>query len=293
MKNILIIGGTRFFGSELVELLVDEGHNVTILTRGQTGKNLGTKVEHIMANRTDKNELANKVNGRVFDIVYDNICYSPNEAYEFCEVFNGKIKKLVFTSSLSTYRADGEEKRETDFDPYNYDIRWGKREDFDYGEGKRLAEAVFFKYAKFPVVAVRFPIVMGENDYTHRLHDHIDRISKGEPIGFLNLNAEMSFILATEAAQFLKWAGFKGIEGPYNATANGTITLSKLIHLIEEVKGKPANTYLVANEDDNNSPFAVPESWYMTNQKAVKQGFQFSNLNDWLKPLIETIGKSL
>lgn len=291
MKNILILGGTRFFGCKLVKMLIEDGNKVTIITRGQSGKTFGNKVEHIIANRLDKNELAKKVEGRFFDIVFDNICYSPNEAYEFCEVFNGKINKLVFTSTLSTYEVDGVEKREIDFDPYSYEIRMGNREDFDYGEGKRQAEAVFFKYAKFPVVAARFPIVIGEDDYTRRLHFHIERISNGEPIGFVNMSAEMSFIQATEAAHFLKWAGFKDIEGPYNATANGTIALSELIHLIEEATGKSSRIYLVENDDENCSPYAITESWYMTNQKAVKKGFKFTNLNDWLKPLIETIEK--
>ena len=288
MKNILVLGGTRFFGRKLVEMLIEDGNNVSIITRGQLGNPFGNKVEHILVDRLDKKELAKKVEGRFFDVVYDNICYSPNEAYDFCEVFNGKINKFIFTSSLSTYAVDGEEKSETDFDPYSYEIRMGDREDFDYAEGKRQAEAVFFKYAKFHVVAVRFPIVMGEDDYTRRLHFHIERIANGEPIGFINLNAEMSFIQATEAAQFLKWAGFQDIEGPINATANGKIELAQLIHLIEETTGESAKVSLAEN-DESPSPYAVPESWYMSNQRATETGFQFTNLDDWLKPLIETI----
>ncbi len=290
MKNILILGGTRFFGRKLVKLLIENENNVTIVTRGHSGNPFGNKVEHIIADRSNKNELAKKVEGRFFDVVYDNICYSPNEAYEFCEVFNGKINKLVFTSSLATYTADGKEKSEQDFDPYHYEIIMGDRDDFDYGEGKRQSEAVFFKYAEFPVVAVRFPIVMGEDDYTRRLHFHVERIANEEPIGFKNMSAEMSFIQATEAAQFLKWAGIKEIEGPYNATANGRITLSELIHLIEEETSKSAKISLDGN-NEIRSPYAIPASWYMSNRKATESGYKFSNINDWLKPLIKTIAK--
>ncbi|MGV3466539.1 MAG: NAD-dependent epimerase/dehydratase family protein [Heyndrickxia sp.] len=288
MKNILVLGGTRFFGRELVELLIEEGHNVAIMTRGKSGNPFGDKVEHLIGDRSNKEELARIVEGRTFDICYDNICYSPNEAYEFCEVFNGKIGKLVFTSTLSTYELDGKVKSEADFDPYHYEIRLGNSEEFSYGEGKRQAEAVLFKYAKFPVVAVRFPIVMGENDYTRRLHFHVERVAGGEPIGFLNMDAEMSFIQATEASQFLKWAGFSKAEGPYNATANGKIALSDLMKLVEEATGKTAKISLVGN-DEIRSPYAIPSSWYMTNEKATNSGFQFTNLHDWLKPLIEAI----
>lgn len=288
MKNILVMGGTRFFGRKLVELLIEEGHHVAIMTRGQSGNPFGGRVEHIVADRTNKEEMASQMQGRSFDIVYDNICYSPNEAYSFCELFNGKIGKLVFTSTLSVYEADGQEKSEHDFDPYHYDIQMGGIKDFSYAEGKRQAEAVFYKNAEFPVVAVRFPIVMGEDDYTRRLHFHVERIANGEPIAFVNMDAEMCYIHADEAARFLKWAGLADAEGPYNAAANGKISLHELITLIETAVGKSA---LISLDGPNEirSPYAIPASWYMSTEKAASRGFHFTNLNDWLKPLIKAI----
>ena len=287
MKNILVLGGTRFFGRKLVEQLIAEGHNVAIITRGQSGNPFGDRVEHIQADRIQTEELAKAVEGRTFDIVYDNICYSPDEAKAFCNIFNGKIGKLVFTSTLSTYVANGTPHIEEDFNPYTYDIQLGDRFAFTYGEGKRQAEAVFFKYAKFPVVAVRFPIVMGEDDYTKRLHFHVEHILQEIPMGFVNMNAEMGFILASEAAAFLYFAGMKNIEGPYNATAHGTISLNNLIQLIEKKTGKQAKVSLLDNAD--RSPYAIPNSWYMLTNKAEQAGFKFSNLNSWLEPLVENI----
>ncbi|MBL4950882.1 NAD-dependent epimerase/dehydratase family protein [Neobacillus sp. YIM B02564] len=292
MKNILVLGGTRFFGRKLVELLLESGHHVTVVTRGQSGNPFGGKVEHLLVNRSNKEELAKSVEGRSFDIVYDNICYSPNDAKAFCEVFNGKIGKLVFTSTMAVYEADGNKKVESDFDPYHYEIRMGNSSDFTYGEGKRQAEAVFYKYAQFPVVAVRFPIVMGTDDYTRRLHFHIERIANEDPIGFLNMKAEMSFIQAVEAAKFLAWAGRAEVSGPINATANGKISLFELIKLIETAVGKQARISLVGN-DEIRSPYAIPVSWYMSNDKATNSGFQFTNLHDWLKPLIEKIASNI
>lgn len=292
MKHILILGGTRFFGRKLVDLLLSENHQVTIITRGQSGNPFGSQVEHIQVDRLDKKALAASMEGRTFDIVYDNICYSPKEAYDFCEVFNGKIKKLVFTSTLSTYEPDGQVKKESDFDPYQYEIVMGEKEKFSYGEGKRQAEAVFFKYAQFPVVAVRFPIVMGEDDYTRRLHFHVERIAKNEPIVFVNMDAEMGFIQAGEAAQFLHWVGLTAVEGPYNAVATGRISMKSLIALIEEATGNTAKI-IVNGDDDLTSPYAVPQSWYMSNEKATNAGFTFSHLDEWLKPLIEKLAQGV
>lgn len=287
MKNILVLGGTRFFGRKLVEDLLTEGHHVAIITRGQSGNPFGERVEHIQADRFQTEELAKAVEGRTFDIVYDNICYSPDEAKAFCDIFNGKIGKLVFTSTLATYDANGIPHSEEDFDPYTYDIQLGDRFAFTYGEGKRQAEAVFFKYAKFPVVAVRFPIVMGEDDYTKRLHFHVEHILQEIPMGFVNLDAEMGFILASEAAAFLYFAGMQTIEGPYNATAHGTISLKDFLQLIEKNANKQA---IISSLDDvDRSPYTIPHSWYMLPNKAEKVGFKFSHLTNWLETLIKNV----
>ena len=196
----------------------------------------------------------------------------------------------MFTSTLATYEADGKAKFEADFDPYTYSIQMGDAEGFTYGEGKRQAEAVFFKYATFPVVAVRFPIVLGSDDYTERLHFHVKHVANEEPIGFLNIDAEMSFILAEEAGQFLKWVGLAAVEGPFNATAQGTISLKDLMALVEKATGKKAKIALVGN-DEIRSPYAVPVSWYMATDKAEQEGFVFSKLNDWLPGLVDEIAK--
>ena len=288
MKKVLVLGGTRFFGRKLVELLLADGHDVTIVTRGRLANPFGDKVKHLIVDRRDTEAFSKAVEGEYYDIVYDNICYSPNEAKAFCDIFNGKMGKLVFTSTLSTYAVDGNAKSEADFDPYTYSIQMGDTEAFTYSEGKRQAEAVFFKYATCPVVAVRFPIVMGIDDYTKRLHFHVKHVVNEEAIGFLNMDAEMSFILAEEAGQFLKWAGLTDVEGPFNATAQGTVSLKDLMALVEKATSKQAKIVLVEN-DEIRSPYAVPASWYMTTEKAEQAGFVFSKLNDWLPGLIDEI----
>ena len=291
MKKVLVLGGTRFFGRKLVERLVEEQHDVTIVTRGLSENPFGETVKHIQVDRRDEAAFRQAMAGKQFDVVYDNICYSPNEAKQFCDIFNGSIKKLVFTSTLSTYEADGKPLVEADFDPYHYEIVMGDATDFTYGEGKRQAEAVFYKFAEFPVVAVRFPIVMGEDDYTRRLHFHVERIIKDEPIGFVNMDAEMGFIQATEAARFLYWVGMNEVEGPINAAANGTISLKELIALIEDKTEKRAKIALLG-PDEIRSPYAVPISWYMETNKAQQLGFTFSELQQWLPELVEAIAKS-
>lgn len=71
--------------------------------------------------------------------------------------------------------------------------------------GDRVQRAVFMQQATFPVAAVRFPIVLGTDDYTKRLHFHIEHIREGREIGVPNSAAHISFIRSDEAADFLLW----------------------------------------------------------------------------------------
>ena len=250
-------------------------------------------MKQLIVNRDDADSLSQALSGTTWDIVYDNICYSPNEAHKICGILEGKTKKLVFTSTLSTYELDGIVKTEEDFNPYDYEVRMGNREDFSYGEGKRQAEAVLFKEATFPVVAVRFPIVMGENDYTRRLHFHVERILQDQPISLPNIEAKMSFITDDEAAAFLYFAGITPIEGPYNSTAAGAISLKDLLGLIEEMTGKSAKISLVGGDEMSQSPYGVPADWYMSTTKAEAAGFTFTQLHNWLPTLVKTLVKEL
>ncbi|MEG0449981.1 MAG: NAD-dependent dehydratase, partial [Lysinibacillus sp.] len=145
----------------------------------------------------------------------------------------------------------------------------------------------------FPVVAVRFPIVVGENDYTKRLHFHVEKVLKQEPISLLNADARMSFITDDEAAQFLYWAGLAPIEGPYNATAKGSISLKEMVALIEREVGKQAKLAIVGATKDSLSPFAIPADYYMSTEKAEIAGFEFSDLHEWLPNLIRNLAKEL
>lgn len=293
LMKILVLGGTRFFGKKLVQLLIEEGHDVTIATRGNVQHPFGSQVKQVKVDRKNASSLKDAVGEEHWDIVYDNICFSPNEALAACEIFDGKTKKYILTSTLSTLDQElGSDLTEEDFNPYTYEIRYGDVEDFSYGEGKRQAEAVFFQKASFPIVAVRFPIVLGEDDYTKRLHFHIERVAKEQPIGFVNMDARMSYILSDDAAGFLKFAGTSNIEGPFNATSTGSYSMQELIDLIEEATGKKAKITLVGN-DESRSPFGVPKDWYMTPQKAKEASYEFLHLDDWLPSLIKKLASEM
>ncbi|TLS34939.1 NAD-dependent epimerase/dehydratase family protein [Pseudalkalibacillus caeni] len=284
--KILVLGGTRFFGRRLVNQLLSEGHDVSIATRGVTEDNFGDKVGRFIIDRNDADSLEKTVENDRWDIVYDQICYSPNQAIDSCMVFDERTDKYVFTSSESVYDFSEEPLTEEDFNPFAYSILRGDQDDFSYKEGKRIAEAILMK-ASFPVVAVRFPIVLGADDYTNRLFYYIEQVYKEKPIFLPNIKAKLSFISSEEAASFLKWAGQNDIKGPVNACSS-EVSLEQLINLIEKTVNKKA-TIINETTEDVYSPYALPESWVMATNKAQKAGFTFSKTEEWLPELVEKL----
>ncbi|RNB85856.1 NAD-dependent epimerase/dehydratase family protein [Brevibacillus fluminis] len=291
MEKILVLGGTRFFGKRLVHKLLESGADVTVATRGLTPDPFGQNVKRLVIDRDDARSLQAAAQTQDWDIVYDNICYSAQNALDANVAFDGRVGRYLLTSTLSVYDFGPKPLEEADFAPETYPIVPGTRADVTYQEGKRQAEAVFFQKASFPVAAVRFPIVLGEDDYTKRLHDQIERVSTGKLIGVPNPDALVSFILSDEAARFLSWLAKSDLTGPVNACSNGSITVGSLLHLIEEALGKRAVTATKTDAADH-SPFGVPDSWHMSTAKAKQAGFTFNDLNDWLPQLVQKLSNN-
>ena len=55
--NILVLGGTRFFGIHMVNALIEIGHDVTIATRGVSKDTFGNKVKRLKLDRTDPDSM--------------------------------------------------------------------------------------------------------------------------------------------------------------------------------------------------------------------------------------------
>src|SRR5690242_7819429 len=68
--RVLVIGGTRFVGYQLVWRLLAEGHGVTILNRGQLPDPFGPRVERIVADRSSE-RASRALAGRQFDAAVD------------------------------------------------------------------------------------------------------------------------------------------------------------------------------------------------------------------------------
>jgi nucleoside-diphosphate-sugar epimerase len=200
MKSALILGGTQFVGKRLVQLLVNEGVEVTIATRGLTPDSFGNQVTRLIMNREDAESMDQAFKDKEWDVVFDQTCYSSQEASDSLKALNGKVKKYIFTSSQAVYDF-GTNCTEESFNPMEFQPVLKSRRDYigyvGYQEAKRAAEAILFQNADFPVTAVRFPIIIGKDDYTNRLNFHVEHV-KEEKRCSLNI-LTLDIVLLTQA----------------------------------------------------------------------------------------------
>lgn len=284
MKKILVLGGTRYFGRELVKCFIEKGYDITVATRGNSEDGFGDSVKRLKLDRDDKESLKKVLDGKYFDIVYDNIAYSPNNVCELLDIIKDNCGKYVLTSSGSVYEEPTDAKEE-DYNPYDYKISYGTRTDFGYAEGKRLAEAVTFQNYNVPAVAVRFPIVLGENDYTKRLYFYVEKILKCEPIHVDNLQSDFCFINQKSAGEFLAYIGEDEFTGPINACDRGTIKIEEIITYIEDM----ANKKSILDPKGEVAPYNG--GVFTENTRSVYSlGYNFPKLKDYIYELINFYG---
>jgi len=188
--KILIIGGTGFISSQLVHSLLQENHQVTILTRGRTrSPDLHhPKLAALIADRRSESAMRNAVGSQTFDVVYDMVAYRPEDSRSAVEVFRGRVGRFIHCSTISVYMVSYEVQP-----PITEDQDKGALMEFfprnpfgmTYGIQKRACEGVLWDAhheTAFPVSMLRPIYVCGPADPSKRDYFWIERILDGGPL---------------------------------------------------------------------------------------------------------------
>lgn len=282
IMKVLVLGGTRFFGIHMVNSLLKKGHNVTIATRGKTKDIFGQKVERVIIERTNPDSLKEVLSKQYYDVVCDNLAYCSNDVKFLLDSI--KCKRYIMTSSASVYINQHLQTKECEFDSHSYPLKWCFRQDYPYDEIKRQAECALFQvYSGFPAVAVRFPYVVGDDDYTKRLYFYIEQIIKGIPMKIDNVTEQIGFIRSIEAGDFLAWAAEQEFIGSINGNNIGTISIQEIINYVEQKTGKKA----VFSKEGLVGPYNGQKSFSLDVTKANSLGYNYSKLNGWIYELLD------
>ena len=179
--KVLVIGGTLFIGRSLVEALVKAGHEVSVLHR-KPKHDFSRRVENLMADRNDAASLREALDGRRFEVVFDN-AYDWERGTTAAQVeatvraVGHRLQRYIFMSSVAAY---GDGLNHKDSDPlapeYHAD---------SYCSNKATTERLLFRMhaqTGLPLVTFRPPFVYGPNNPYYREQFFWDRLRAGRPI---------------------------------------------------------------------------------------------------------------
>lgn len=299
-KNMLVIGGTRFFGKLLVQRLLMAGHRVTVATRGYAPDPFGNRIERIRVDRRNELAMRSAFRGASYDVVYDQMCYSPLDAAVSVRTFAGKVDRYVMTSTIDVYRAllgtQAQPFKEKDLNvlaqPIDTGFPWHDPSlaTPSYVAGKLQAEAYLYRDGSLPLATVRLGHVLGgAEDFTGRLAHYVDLVRAGAPLRYTDEHAVTSFIAPSAAADFLVWAGAQAFEGAVNAACGGALSAHGLYHRVAEVlDARPASVRAAGKPGTTgtHSPFDYPAPMALDTSRATALGYRFGHGDEWLDDAI-------
>ena len=177
----LVIGGTQFMGRGIVERLLERGHEVAILHRGDR-HDLGPAVRNLQADRNDRAAVAARLRQERFDVIFD-LAYdwatgtTAGDVEAAALSAGDRLHRYVFMSSIAAY-GPGLDHLENDAlapddarDPYS--------------ANKASTERMLFRLhaqSGFPVTTFRPPFVHGPRQPFYREQFFWDRLRDERPI---------------------------------------------------------------------------------------------------------------
>ena len=101
--KVLVLGGNRYIGLSLLFELARQGHEITVVNSHEAAMPPGTRRLH--GDRHEPGKLAELLTPYrdEFDAVFDNTSYQPEHLAPVLDLFRGRVKHFVFTSSIAVY----------------------------------------------------------------------------------------------------------------------------------------------------------------------------------------------
>ena len=281
--NILVIGGGRYFGIKTIRLLLDSGHNVTMATRGISNNPFAGKIPCLTLNVMDYESVSSALNHKSFDVVVNKIGYGSFEINAILD--SVECGRFIHTSTAGIYYTKHLQIKEGEFktDASHYILC--KRGDMSYDDVKRQAELILAqKYTDLDWCSVRFPYVLGKNDYTKRLFFYAEHIFNSQPMNIVNLDCRFPVVSEEDAGAFMSFLCRQTKVGAINGCSHETISVREIIEYVENKTGKKA---LISNEGDNAPYNDTIENYSLSTQKAEDLGFKFAKVNNFLYDILD------
>lgn len=180
-RKVCVVGGTGNIGVSVTHALLEKGHEVTSVTRGNIAQEEKSgHVRYLTCDRRDKETFARLIGQQNFDAVIDLACFTVDDAQSSIDVFRG-VGHFIQTSTVMTYGITPKQLPVMESDPMVPHTQ--------YGKDKVAADARFLAAHEeegFPVTILKPSTSYGPQQGLFRQigkdHAWIDRIQKGKPI---------------------------------------------------------------------------------------------------------------
>jgi nucleoside-diphosphate-sugar epimerase len=237
--KILMVGGTGNISSFVTEELLQRGHRVYHLNRGN--KSAPEGVVTLKADINDKDQVESVLKGLSFDGVVDWLVYTPEQAERAIKIYRQRTAHYIFISSATVYQKPPSTPIITESTPLSNPFH-------SYARNKMACEDVFthaFRAGQFPVTIIRpshtygkgwVPTPFGSADYTmaRRILDEKQVIVPGDGQSLWTLTHARDFARAL--------SGLIGnpltLGEAFHITSDESLTWDAIVNLIGSYLGK-------------------------------------------------------
>ncbi|MDF1760374.1 MAG: NAD-dependent epimerase/dehydratase family protein [Coxiellaceae bacterium] len=212
-RNVLVLGGTRYFGKYLLQQLLNRGDQVTVMTRGK--QPIPSACKFICFDRSG--ELPLTIEPDVYDLVFDQSAYTIDQMQSVLPLIIHS-KRYIFSSSQAVYPAG--------LDLIEDDVIEPDEALSPYGSQKWRCEQYIKQHAASYIIA-RFPVVVGESDPYQRLQQVIQMVVD-DRVSLPKTNPAFNFIEANDAASSLIHLADSNDTHTVNVACRQSITAQEL-----------------------------------------------------------------
>lgn len=271
--KILILGGTKFAGLELVKILfLKKEFELTIASRRNI---LDFNVKEI--DRKSLQDLG-KLFTESFDLVIDFICFTKSDAEKLISALkiNEKYPKILFVSTTYVYHNLRKRKKgycENDFEASKFeeiDLDWPE---VNYIDGKKSAEAYLSKnYPNELLCTLRFPVIIGNNDPTGRTKYFVELVENDSAINLsTDFSGKFNYISKIDVANAIISVVRDFKFGTYNVAVDKPLNQLQLAQLFLKLHHKSIGNCSDVKIPFSKSPFYYTDDFLVNTDKFKEQ----------------------
>lgn len=247
--RVLVIGGTGFISSRLVDKLLELNYNVSIFNRGisKTVQSITDRVTFLQGDRDRLSDLEEIAKANQYDIIYDMIAYRPEQSKIAARVFKGRVSRFIHCSTVSVYMVSDDIECPITEDQMDRSLMtyWDRNPfGMEYGIQKRECEEVLWSFhdkEKFPLTILRPTYVSGPGDPAKRDFFWIERLLDGKPL-LVPGSGDFAFqqVYIDDVAQaFVDLLSYPETKGEaYNLVSEDIFSLNEYLGALGQLLGK-------------------------------------------------------